>query len=470
MPGEPPSRRLSNKGRPRLEILVNTKEEVLPGDDKDSITNTGADADAGNTDSRQGAPEGVGEGTGKAGRGKGGRGGRGSKTIAAAKAKGKSAVAKVAASQASVLAPTDAPPPRQGVLRKPAAAGSVADALMLQQRSARDEKRRQQMCFDRTLKPKAIGQLHDPSKCPPDMVPQNKQQRNELWEAWRANLGNYDKIRATMKKTKKRHRKGSRRRIWVFESDVQDQICNGNQKRAEGMIRRLKARVGYNRRHPDVSDDETGAQVHCLEKDQNDSGEESSSEIEFQGTGTLEGTKEAQDEAMKKICASIKSPVTPKAKGAPKGGKAPKLAAIEDAPAAEEEDTAAARLAAEKQKAKEERERKASEPIEKNKKFLRNLTPALTEADIVLKDLNSKKFKSVVPSNMSADWIEMLSNGKKTLLQMRTKAEQAAAYKDAKAMAKKYKDDVEAHDKALADFKTNIKACKSSVHVYLQDA
>ena len=71
---------------------------------------------------------------------------------------------------------------------------------------------------------------------------------------------------------------------------------------------------------------------------------------------------------------------------------------------------------------------------------------------------------------MSADWIEMLSEGKKALLQTRTKGEQAAAYKVAKAMAKKYKDDVEAHDKALADFKTNIKACKSSVHVYLQDA
>ena len=98
------------------------------------------------------------------------------------------------------------------------------------------------------------------------------------------------------------------------------------------------------------------------------------------------------------------------------------------------------------------------------------MTPALTEADIVLKDLNSKKFKTVVPSNMSADWIEMLTKGKQTLLQMRTKAEQAAAYKDAKAMAKKYKDDVEAHEEELQTFKTNIKACKSSVHVYLQDA
>ena len=234
------------------------------------------------------------------------------------------------------------------------------------------------------------------------------------------------------------------------------------------MIKRLRARPGFNRIHPDISDEETGAQVQCLERDTNDSANESSSEVEFSGTGTLEGTAAAQDEAMQAISAGMRVQVTPKAKGQPKGtaGKG-RIAAIEDGPV-DEEDTAAALKEGEKQKAKEERDRKASEPIEKNKKFLRLLTPALTEADIVLRDLNSKKFKAVVPSNMSADWVEMLTQGKATLLAMRTKAEKAAAYKDPKAMARKYKNDVEAHEEELEKFKTNIKACKSSVHVYLQ--
>ena len=71
---------------------------------------------------------------------------------------------------------------------------------------------------------------------------------------------------------------------------------------------------------------------------------------------------------------------------------------------------------------------------------------------------------------MSAEYVEVLSKCKHILLAMRAVAEKAASYKDPKAMAKKYADIVPTHDEELAKFKTNIKACKSSVHVCLQDA
>ena len=454
---ETPSRRLSRK-RPHLQLFVTTKEEEgvepkasTPPTFGGLLTSGHADDEAEGGTGADGKGSKAGRGRGKASDKKGRGRGRADLQVPAARA-------KVAAT----------PPSPQGVLRKPAAA-SLADSIMQQQRSVRDEKRRVQMVFDRSLKPKASG-AHDPMKCPPDMVPKNKQERAALWEAWTANARNYDKIKAVMKKKKSRHRGGKRSRVWVFESDVKDQVCNGNNKRAESMIKRLRARHGCHRIHPDISDEETGAQVHCLERDANDSANESSSEVEFSATATLEGTAAAQDEAMQAISAGMRVQlVTPKAKGQPKS-KAGKggIPAIEDGPVDEEGEKQAALKEAEKQKATEERVRKASEPIEKNKKFLRLLTPALTEADIVLKDLNSKKFKAVVPANMSADWIEMLSQGKATLLAMRTTAEKAAAYKDPKAMARKYKDNVEAHEEELEKFKTNIKACKSSVHVYLQ--
>ena len=93
----------------------------------------------------------------------------------------------------------------------------------------------------------------------------------------------------------------------------------------------------------------------------------------------------------------------------------------------------------------------------------------MTDADIVLKDINSKKFKAVVPNKMSAEYVEMLNEGKHHLLAMRVVAEKAASYKDAKQMSKKYADIIPAHEEELTKFKTNIKACKSMVHVYLQD-
>ena len=67
-------------------------------------------------------------------------------------------------------------------------------------------------------------------------------------------------------------------------------------------------------------------------------------------------------------------------------------------------------------------------------------------------------------------YLKMLSKGKQSLLAMRTVAEKAASYKDPKAMAKKYADIVPTHDEQLAKFKTSIKVCKSSVHVYLPNA
>ena len=70
---------------------------------------------------------------------------------------------------------------------------------------------------------------------------------------------------------------------------------------------------------------------------------------------------------------------------------------------------------------------------------------------------------------MSAEYVEMLNEGKHNLLAMRAVAEKAASYKDAKQMSKKYADIIPTHEEELTKFKTNIKACKSMVHVYLRD-
>ena len=209
-------------------------------------------------------------------------------------------------------------PPRKGCLRKPAAAdgSSIADNVMLQQRTARDEKRRQQMQFDRSLVPaKRASAEHNSFKCPADMLPTNNLERAQLWEVWKETMGNYDKIKAVMTKTKTRNRKGARGRVWVFVKDVKDQICNGHAKRAEGMIKRLQARHGYHRIHPDMSDEEEGAQVHCLERDAAQSENESESEVEFRAEGQLDGPAEKQDDFTKSL-APGRATVTPKSKTA----------------------------------------------------------------------------------------------------------------------------------------------------------
>ena len=141
-------------------------------------------------------------------------------------------------------------------MRKPASASgqSIADELMQKQRTARDEKRQQQMVFARSLVPskRADPTVHDPKKCPSDMLPNNPEERRQLWQTWRENMGNYDKIRASVRQTKKRRRGGKRGRVWTFVKDVKDQICNGNAKRAESMIKRLQAPGGQRAKGPKV--------------------------------------------------------------------------------------------------------------------------------------------------------------------------------------------------------------------------
>ena len=100
---------------------------------------------------------------------------------------------------------------------------------------------------------------------------------------------------------------------------------------------------------------------------------------------------------------------------------------------------------------------------------MRQLPNALTDADIVLKDINSNNFKAVVLNTISAEYVEMLNEDRHILLAMRAVAEKAASYKDAKQMSKKYADIIPTHEEELTKFKTNIKVCKSMMHVYLQD-
>ena len=94
----------------------------------------------------------------------------------------------------------------------------------------------------------------------------------------------------------------------------------------------------------------------------------------------------------------------------------------------------------------------------------------MSEIDIVLKEMASKKFKSLVPNHLLAQCIDLLGSGKKNLLEYRTVAEKAAAVQDHKRVAKKTNgDQIAKHRDELAEFKKCIKACRATTHVYLQD-
>ena len=206
------------------------------------------------------------------------------------------------------------------------------------------------MAFGRSLetKPKDVN---NPKKCPPELQPQTDEERTELWNAWQENMGDYDKIKAKLRKRKSRKRKGRRGRVWTFVKDVKDDICKGNGKRAELMIKKLLAHPKRNRIHPDVSDEEEGQQVHCLEKDQDEEESESESEVSFTAQGHLQGDAAKQNEVMNKMLLKRARP-----EALPKAKAKAKMKAIEDDPKTEDHDesaTAAERAAAEKAKKKE---------------------------------------------------------------------------------------------------------------------
>ena len=89
-----------------------------------------------------------------------------------------------------------------------------------------------------------------------------------MWTRFQEVNGDYGRIDVKVVKKKKtsRKRKGLRRRVFI--KDVRDDICRGNQRRADSMTKSLKAKgAKYFLTHPDMSSDDTNAeQVYALEK------------------------------------------------------------------------------------------------------------------------------------------------------------------------------------------------------------
>ena len=351
------------------------------------------------------------------------------------------------------------------------------------------------MAFARSLEPSSRSSYEDGNvkKCPADMLPQTEQERQNLWERYKEVGGDYGLIDIKAKQSKKTSRKRKRPRVWTFIKDVRDKICGGNQARADAMIANLRKRgpPKYSRHHPDMdSDDDNAEQVKCLEEDVEESGSESLSEMEATTKRQMSGDANVVRQDLKKLMTSsakgqakAAEPVTaptPKAKSAAKGaagGAAGKAKPAEGAKGAaggaagdesEASDDKAKREEAEKKKKAEEIGRKKNEPIEKNKSFLLGCPRILSEMEVLLRDLGSKKIKAVCPAAMVAEYLDQLKTHKIKMLEFRDLGERLASIKDSKQFTRK-DTHTEAATKQMNDCRRGIKAAKAMLHVYLHE-
>ena len=116
--------------------------------------------------------------------------------------------------------------------------------------------------------------------------------------------------------------------------------------------------------------------------------------------------------------------------------------------------------AAGKATSKEEKLRRKKEHMEQNNKFLNAFPKTLTEADIVMTYLVSRKIKQLVPAKMIAEYTELRSEHNKKLLDFRNVAEKAAAIKDPKQVAKKFADVIQEQEAKLQEFEKASKCAR----------
>ena len=92
----------------------------------------------------------------------------------------------------------------------------------------------------------------------------------------------------------------------------------------------------------------------------------------------------------------------------------------------------------------------------------------MSEMEVLMKDLSSKKFKAVCPAAMVAEYLDQLKTHKIKLLEFRDLGENMASIKDLKQFTRR-DSHTEAATTAMEECKKSIKASKAMLHVYLHE-
>ena len=136
----------------------------------------------------------------------------------------------------------------------------------------------------------------------------------------------------------------------MFVKYVRDEVCQGNHRRADSMVKGFKARGSkFFRTHPDMSSDDSNAEeVFVLEKDDGESVSECKSSIDVTSKKQLQG--DTQEDDMRKMLASGKE-------GGGRGEPLPKAKAKAEAKAEADSDETDAKKQKEAEEVKKQQKK-----------------------------------------------------------------------------------------------------------------